>query len=174
MGMQRIFKFTARMSEWGGIGSSACILLIITLILVEILVRSVSGRSIFIAEEFSGYLLCWFAFMGMAYTLKTDGHIRVNLLLSRFSARKKTLLEIFSGLVGLGAFLFLTVYLALLFYDSLVTGVRSMHVSETPLFIPQIMPVLGSALMVLQFVAFLGQKVADLSVKKKDEELTRG
>jgi TRAP-type C4-dicarboxylate transport system permease small subunit len=170
--MQRVFNFIARMSDWGGIGSSACILLIITLILVEILVRSVSGRSIFIAEEFSGYLLCWFAFMGMSYTLKADGHIRVNLLISRVSARKKALLEILSGLVGLGAFLFLTAYLALLFYNSLVTGVRSMHVSEMPLFIPQIIPVLGSALMVLQFVAFLGQKVADLSVK--DEELTRG
>lgn len=172
--MQRIFKFIDKMSGWGGVGSSVCILIIITLILVEILVRTVSGRSTFVTEEYSGYLLCWFAFLGMSYTLKTDGHIRVNLLLSRVSARKKAMLEIFGGLIGLGTFLFLTVYLANLFYDSLTMGVRSMHVSETPLFIPQSMPVLGSALMVLQFISFLGEKIANLSVKRKDEVITHG
>ena len=84
------------------------------------------------------------------------------------------MLEIFGGLIGLGVFLFLTVYLANLFYDSLAMGVRSMHVSETPLFIPQIMPDLGNALMVLQFISLLGEKIADLSVKRKDEVITHG
>jgi len=129
------------------------------MILVEIAVRSFSGQSTFITEEYSGYLLCWFAFLGMAYTLKTDGHIRVTMLLSRLGPRRKALLEIFSGLVGLGVFVYLTVYLGMLFLDSVSTGVRSMHVSQTPLFIPQIVPVLGSALMAVQFVSFVASRL---------------
>ena len=159
---------------WGGIGASGCILLIFALILVEIFVRALTGSSTFITEEYSGYLLSWFAFLGMAYTLKSDGHIRVNILLSKLGTTKKTLLEVFACLVGCAGFLFLTVYLAALFYDSLAMGVKSMHVSQTPLFIPQCIPVLGSAIMVLQFVSLLGEKLKELSGKRKREEISHG
>jgi TRAP-type C4-dicarboxylate transport system permease small subunit len=160
--MSKLFAFTDKLSSFGGACSSLCILLIVIMILVEIAVRSVSGQSTFITEEYSGYLLCWFAFLGMAYTLKTDGHIRVTMLLSRLGPRKKALMEILSGMVGFGVFGYLTAYLGMLFLDSVNTGVRSMHVSQTPLFIPQIIPVLGSALMAVQFVSFVASRFKEL------------
>jgi TRAP-type C4-dicarboxylate transport system permease small subunit len=161
--MSKIFTFIDKTSNFGGACSSLCILVIVLMILLEIAVRSFSGQSTFITEEYSGYLLCWFAFLGLAYTLKTDGHIRVTMLLGRLGPRKKALMEILSGIVGLGVFVYLTTYLGMLFFDSVSTGVRSMHVSQTPLFIPQIVPVLGSALMAVQFVSFVASRWKDVS-----------
>ncbi len=172
--MQKIFKMIDKMTMWSGIGASVCILLIFALILVEILVRTLTGRSTFITEEYCGYLLSWFAFLGMAYTLKSDGHIRVNILLSRLRATKRALLEILACLFGGAGFLFLTVYLATLFYDSLAMGVKSMHVSKTSLFIPQFIPVVGSAIMVLQFVSLLGKKLNDFSAARQREKNCHG
>ncbi len=172
--MQKIFKMIDKISDWAGIGASGCILIVFALILVEIFLRDLTGRSTFITEEYSGYLLSWFAFLGMSYTLKSDGHIRVNILLSRLGRSQKAILEIIACLVGGAGFLFLTIYLAALFYDSLTMGVKSMHVSKTALFIPQFMPVLGSAIMVLQFVSLLDKKVRDLSGKGEREELSHG
>jgi TRAP-type C4-dicarboxylate transport system permease small subunit len=150
------------------------VLAIIVLILAEILVRTFAGRSTFITEEYAGYLLCWFAFLGMAYTLRADGHIRVNIILSRLGAKRRALFEVFGALVGMAAFGYLTVFLFMLFYDSAVTGVKSMHFSETPLFIPQLVAVLGSALMVLEFVALVVEKLGTLRRTKKDGALKDG
>ena len=166
--MKIFFRVVDRLSSWAGGCSAVCVLTIIALILAEILVRTIAGRSTFITEEYAGYLLSWFAFLGMAYTLKADGHIRVNILLSKLGTTKKTVLEIFAALVGLATFAFLTFFLFSLFYDSLLTGVKSMHISETPLFIPQIITVLGSFLMVLQLVSLFGEKLKDLIQAKKE------
>lgn len=99
----------------------------------------------------------------MAYTLKVDGHIRVSILLSKVNSTKRQILEIFSGVVGLIVFTYLTVYMSILFFDSLTTGVRSMHISNTPLFIPQFVPVIGCFFMVLQFISLLEKGLRTLT-----------
>jgi TRAP-type C4-dicarboxylate transport system permease small subunit len=172
--MNRFSGAVAKLSEWGGIASALCVLGIIVLILAEILVRTFVGRSTFITEEYAGYLLCWFAFLGMAYTLKADGHIRVNIILSRLGDKGKTVFEVFGALIGMATFGYLTVFVFMLFYDSAVTGVRSMHFSETPLFVPQVVAVLGSALMVLQFGSLIGEKLGTLRRAEKDGALKNG
>ena len=166
--MKMFFRMVERLSSWAGGCSAICILIIIALILVDILARTIVGRSTFITEEYGGYLLSWFAFLGMAYTLKADGHIRVSLLLSKLGTTQRSVLEIFAAFVGTATFMYLTSFLFLLSYDSLVTGVRSMHFSETPLFIPQFITVLGSFIMVLQLIALLGEKLKDLIQGKKE------
>ena len=156
--MRFFLKAIDKASDIGRMGASVCILIIIVLILVEIFMRTFSGQSTFITEEYSGYLLSWFAYMGMAYTLKSDGHIRVTMLLSKIGARKKAVLEILAGIIGMVTFAYITFHLALVMSDSMTSGVRSMHISETPLFIPQIIPAVGSALMTLQFLPYLADR----------------
>jgi TRAP-type C4-dicarboxylate transport system permease small subunit len=153
--VKKLLKIIDKVCIWGGMASGICILIITALIIIEIAIRAISGQSTFITEEYSAYLLVCFAFLGMAYTLKTDGHIRVSIFLSKVNPTKRQILEIFSGVVGLIVFAYLTVYMSILFFDSLTTGVRSMHVSNTPLFIPQLIPVIGCFFMVLQFISLL-------------------
>jgi len=173
--MRQFLKAINKASDLGSIGASVCILIIIALILVEIFMRTVSGRSTFVTEEFSGYLLSWFAYLGMAYTFKTDGHIRVTMVLSKIGDRKRVTLEILAGVIGMATFAYLTIHLAMVMHDSLTSGVRSMHISETPLFIPQIIPVVGSALMTFQFLPYLVDRWHDfVAAKKKKGEVING
>jgi TRAP-type transport system small permease protein len=160
--LNRLFWGANNLSAWGGVGSALCTVAIVILILAEILMKILVGRSTFITEEYAGYLLCWFAFLGMGYTLKSDGHIRVNILLSRLGTKGKIVFDIFGALIGMATFAYLTIFLFLLFYDSLISGVKSMHFSETPLFVPQSVAVLGSFIMFIQFGALIWDRLGTL------------
>ena len=168
--MKLFLKLIDKASDFGQVCASICVLVIIALILVEILLRAAAGQSTFITEEFSGYLLSWFAYLGMAYTLKLDGHIRVTMLLSKINDRKRAVLEMAAGFIGMLAFAYISFHLFLVMKSSMASGVRSMHISETPLFIPQIVPILGSVLMTLQFLPYLVRCWVDFLTAKKKEE----
>lgn len=165
--LQRIQHIIRKSSRWGWYGASGCILIIVLLIIAEIGVRSLTGSSTFITEEYCGYLLACFAFLGMAETLRTDGHIRVTIIISRLGEKMRALFEVFGNTLGCGIFFYMSVYLGLMLYSSWNMGVRSMHVSQTPLFIPQIVPVVGSVIMALQFFIQLLDSIFQLFERKK-------
>ena len=53
------------------------------MLLVEVLTRYILRSPLSIAEEMGGYLLVSITFMGLAYTWKEKGHVRVTLIFSR-------------------------------------------------------------------------------------------
>jgi TRAP-type mannitol/chloroaromatic compound transport system permease small subunit len=148
-----------RLSTLGGVFSSACVIAITVLILGETLARAAVGRSIFIAEEYSAYLMANFVMLGLAYTLKMRGHIRVNLLLSRLAGRPRAVLEAAACGVGFLIFAMATYFLGLLVADSFSTGEESMNVTKTKVYLPQIGLLLGSFLMTLQMAAEAARQV---------------
>ena len=131
--------------------SAACILLMTALILLETAVRVTMGSSIFIAEEYSAYLMANFVMLGMAFTLKQGGHIKVTLLYSRFGERPRHLLRFLACLLGAFMFGLLTWQLFLLAADNWETKQQSMNITKTLIFIPQSGLVAGGLLMTLQF-----------------------
>jgi TRAP-type C4-dicarboxylate transport system permease small subunit len=151
-----------RLSDLGGWAAAICIPAITLLILGEIGVRAATGRSIFISEEFCGYLMANFVMLGLAHTLRAGGHIRVNLLLNRLGRRPRALLELVACLMGLGVFGGAAYYLGLLVADSFAAGEVSMNVTKTRLFIPQAGLLLGGALMALQMAAQAARQAAVL------------
>lgn len=151
--MRAVIQIIDRISRWGGYFSAVCILLMTLLILVETVVRMVAGSSIFIAEEYSAYLMANFVMLGLAYTLRENGHIKVNLLLSRLRQRAKGAFRLAACLLGLAVFVLLTYQLFLLAVDNFQSGRQSMNITKTPIYIPQAGLVIGSALMALQLLA---------------------
>jgi len=149
----RIFKIIQKLSLFGGIIAGACILLITGLILLEILARSSTGISILIAEEYSAYLLVVFGSMALAYTLKSDGHIRVDLILSKLSSRNKSIVNLICSTIGFIVFVYISFENWRLFFGSWLIKETSMHYSKTLLYLPQFPLFLGSILMALQFLS---------------------
>lgn len=144
-----------RLSAIGGGIASLSILLMAGLILTEIVARAVFGTSTLIAEEYGAYLLVLFGSMALASTLQAEGHIRVDLVLSRLSKRKRLLVDMICSMIGFVVFLFVSYHVGIHFYGSWTSRETSMYSSKTPLWIPQILLVLGCLVMSLQFLGLI-------------------
>ncbi len=169
----RFIRFCDGLSRAGGILSGILIVGALLLILGEILVRTLFHGTLYITEEYSGYLMAALTFFALSFTLKEKAHIRMVFLFSVLKGKPKKILEIYAYLLGALFSAVLTGTTFLFFWDSVVNQSRSMQISETYLAIPQAVLPLGSALLFLQFCAeavrALLSPVTDSSSSKEEK-----
>lgn len=94
-------------------------------------------------------------FCGLAFTLRTGGHIRVSLLASALPEAVSKVVDVLCTLIAIGFSGYISAALCELAWKSFVSGSTSPSVTATPLVIPQGMIALGAMLLTLQFVARL-------------------
>jgi TRAP-type C4-dicarboxylate transport system permease small subunit len=124
-------------------------------------------------DAYAGYFMAAASFLALAGTLTKGDHIRVTLVISRFSGKPRRGFEIFCLLMAViiaGAFAFYSVKMAWWSYkfNDMSTGNDA-----TPLWIPQISMALG---IVVFFIAFVEELVLVMLGKKIDkpaDELAR-
>ena len=63
------------------------IFFLMVMVLVEVLTRYVLQSPLSIADEMGGYLLVSITFVGLAYTWKEKGHVRVELLINKINPK---------------------------------------------------------------------------------------
>jgi TRAP-type C4-dicarboxylate transport system permease small subunit len=146
-------------------GYVACLFL--ALIGVTIILQIV-GRYLnfaFDATEVSGFAMAASTFLGLAYTLRSSAHIRVNLLVSRFGATGKRAAEIWCTGVATLAGLYFTWYAAAMAIESYAFGDVSPGLMAVPIWIPQVPMVLGLAILT---IAFMDELAAVLRGKQPD------
>ena len=146
-------RFCDRLSVACGIASGFLMIVSTLLVLAEIFVRSAFSKTLYITEEYSGYLVAAMTFLALAYTLKDKGHIRMTFLHTMAKGRAKVFVDIFAYSIGFVFCALLTYTAADLFWDSVVTQSRSMQISQTYLAIPQFFMPFGALVMALQFAA---------------------
>ena len=141
----------------GFIGGLAGVLLCAGLVLTaaEILLRSTADRTLFITDEYLGYLMCGLTFCGLGYTLREKGHIRMTLIHGLVKGSGRLWLDVVCLAVGLCFSAGITLFTGLFFWDSVATGSQSMQVSATYLAIPQAFMPLGALVLTLQFCSEL-------------------
>ena len=137
------------------------------LALAEIAARSIFGKTLYIADEYSGYLMAVMTFCGLAYTLRERGHIRMMFVVHVLKGRAKTIYNMVCLAVGFLFCVAFTWFTWDFFWDSVVNESQSMQLSETYLAIPQAFLPLGTGLLALQFMAEFLKGVA---VLRKDTE----
>lgn len=163
--MKAVIRAVNAISGFGGWLAVIMICLALGLALSEILSRSLFNKTLYITEEYSGYLMCTLTFCSLAYTLREQGHIRMVFLLRVLSARRRHFLNLACHGVGLVFGIGLTAFCFIFFWDSVVSGSQSMQVSETYLAIPQAFMPLGAFMLTLQF---LGEVFKDILVIRGD------
>lgn len=173
-------RFLDGLSGAGGWLAGILMVLALLLVIGEIVVRSFFSGTLYITDEYSGYLMAMLTFTGLAYTLRERGHIRMMFLPHVLKGRAHIIFNMACFVVG---FLFcaaLTSYTWDFFWDSVVNESRSMQISETYLAIPQAFLPLGSALMTLQFlaeflkgVALLRQETEGIRILEEADDLGR-
>jgi TRAP-type C4-dicarboxylate transport system permease small subunit len=163
--VKAVIRAVNAFSGFGGWLAVIMICLALGLALSEILARSLFNKTLYITEEYSGYLMCTLTFCSLAYTLRERGHIRMVFLLRALPARGRHFLNLACHGVGLVFGIGFTAFCSLFFWDSVVSGSQSMQVSETYLAIPQAFMPLGALMLTLQF---LGEVFKDILIIRGD------
>ncbi|MEZ5881330.1 MAG: TRAP transporter small permease [Nitratireductor sp.] len=134
-------------------GVLACLsLLSIAVIVIAQIIGRLFDLLIPSADDFAGYALQASTFLGLAYTFRAGGHIRVSIftnLIEPVKRRQVELLVLAMGAVLMGYFTWYS-------YDMVITSYRFRTVSSgliaTPLWIPQACILLGSLMMTVSMI----------------------
>lgn len=151
--MKSLIRLIDSLSRTGAVLAGAMLCVALVLFVIEIIVRTFFGSTLYVTDEYSGYLMAGATFCALAYTLADRGHIRMTFLHKILTGARRTQLEIACCVVGFAVGALLTYVTGRAFWDSVVTGSQSMQTSETYLAIPQFFLPFGSLLFTLQFFA---------------------
>ena len=105
-----------------------------------------------VTDEISGYMLALAATWGFAYALRTDAHVRIDVLFPYMGRRLRAAVDFVSLLLMAVFAAVISWKIWALVLDSLETGIRSSTYLLTPLYIPQGILGVGFSLLVLAAV----------------------
>ncbi len=150
--LNRLYQIAGAISA--GLIMAIC-LLVSAQVLLNIIGRMFPGvlpSTIPSYADFAGFMLAASTFLAMSYTLRSGGHIRVNLIVQRLPEKAATLAEGAVLLVGIAFTGFATWFAGALVAESLHFGDRSNGIIPVPLWIPQSVMTLGLAFLVVALI----------------------
>jgi TRAP-type C4-dicarboxylate transport system permease small subunit len=158
--VDRLSNFFAHVAMWG-------VLALMLLVVVDVFMRAVANRSTLITEEMGGYLLVLIAYLGMAETLKQGRHISVDLISRRLPGKVRAWLDMGLSLMGLMALIVVIWRSVVMVYGSYAGNVIIPGIFLTPVYLPQILVVIGLAALALQCIVSLCSKINTLHTHTK-------
>jgi TRAP-type C4-dicarboxylate transport system permease small subunit len=162
--IQRIIALLTNLGLWI---SGVAVLFMVFLITLEVAGRKLFGFSTLVADEFSGYLLVVTTFMGGAYTLKTKGFTRMETIYNRFKGGSRWLIDLAFNVVSLLLLIIVGYWLWVHILSSYRSGLTSISIFQTPLYIPQLFMGIGVTLLVFQVVL----EIAGLFLARKTNHI---
>ena len=166
--LKKVVHFIETISEWTGKSFSFFIFVLAVIVCYEIVARYIFSRPTLWCHELSAMLFGTFAVIGGAYTLKSGGHVSMDLVLLNLPVRARALVEILASSI---AFAFLGV---LLWKggQSALNSVKTLEHAST-LWAPPIWPFklmlpLGAFLFLLQLFAKLIRDVLTFFTGQED------
>ena len=176
---KKLITIIDKFSVFSGALSGIMICSAFALIIAEIIMRTIFNSTLYVAEEYSGYLMCCLTFMALGVTLREKGHIRMTFLHNILKTPQHILvLDMVCYVIGFVFSIGVTYFTGMLFWDSVVSSSRSMQISETYLAIPQFFMPFGFSILSLQFVAeflkdHMALKTGKIKVIEEDKSLGR-
>lgn len=131
---------------------AACFMVLIALLTLSQIVGRLFHILVPDAGVFAGFCMAASSFLALAYTLRTGGHIRVSLLISRLPERWHRVAEAWCLLfaaVAMGFFAWFTVDMTIQSYEF---NELSQGMLGIPVWIPQLGMVVGVILLEVSFI----------------------
>jgi TRAP-type C4-dicarboxylate transport system permease small subunit len=132
------------------------------LITVDVLGRQFIGKSTLIATEVSGYALVAIVFLGLAYTLHTERHIKIDLVTRTLPPRVRQILNLFVLILSISFIIWLTYATSIPVKVNFVqqhTSITSLH---TPMWIPYLFVPIGTGMLAIGLIIELIYKIRNL------------
>lgn len=132
----------------------AAILLILIMLSVsaEVFMRQSLARPIVGVLEITEISLLFITFLGAAWVLKIDKHVKIDLLLNRLNPRAQALLNMITSILCTIGCLIITWYGVRVTWDYFRSGYYFSTPLETPQFVILCVIPIGSFLLVIQFL----------------------
>jgi len=150
--LNKIEKWIDKCSDFGAYLSSVFMIFIVALILFEIFLRTFFKTSTLISDEFSAYFFVVVVMLGLSYTFKENGHIRITLILSRLNKKTEKIFDILTSSIALCLTSFMFYHSLRMVMDTCILDMSADSIAETPLFIPQIAIPVGFFIFSLQII----------------------
>ncbi|MBI4186683.1 MAG: TRAP transporter small permease [Chloroflexi bacterium] len=152
----------AAISKASGHISAWLIFAMMFMVVTEVVTRYVLRSPLMIADELGGYTVVAVTIIGLAYTWRERGHIRIEVLTSRLPIKARNWLRLTTLILA-------TAYVPLLIYASYDLwavsrrlGLKSDSILLTPLQWPRLILLVGSVLLFVVLVTELIQAIKTL------------
>jgi C4-dicarboxylate transporter DctQ subunit len=154
-GVTSIGTFMEILAETG-----ACMLAVVVIWGV-ILTYGFQSSDIF-SVEISEYLLVFISFASIAYVLKENRHVRVEVFIEKLSPRPRLVIDIFTAFLALVFCLIVAWKSAVVAIFNFEKGFRSASLVSFPMWIPYIVISGGCFLLLLQYIVYIRELIGKL------------
>ncbi len=117
---------------------------------VDILMRSAFGTTWKGFFEITEYSLLWMAFLGAAWLMRINGHVRVDLILTRLKPRPQTIINIVSSIICMIVFAIIVWYSVKITLHDYRVGFVLPSLLTPPKWPVEIIIPIGSLLLLIQ------------------------
>jgi TRAP-type C4-dicarboxylate transport system permease small subunit len=151
--MTPLIRFIGKLSDVMAALSAIILGLMAALILLEIFLWNTLEKTTLIADEYSAYGLAAIIFLGAGYCLKEKDHIRITLILILLPQKLNRIISFAATALTTVFMGYLWFYLFLMVRSSFRYHSTSGTLTNTPLWIPQLLMLVGAFCFLLQLFA---------------------
>ena len=171
--MKYFVKIVDKAADVSGYLSGWLVPIMVLLVAFEVFMRYVLHNPPMVADEFSAYMLVALSYIGLAYTWRQGGHVRITLLVSRLPAK----IEAWSRLIGLLLVFVFMVGLTHSCYKMSAYAYKINLRSDTwltiPLFWPQLTVFIGVCLLLLTIFSEIIKTIQSMAAGKNLEGVSK-
>lgn len=132
------------------IGSMVCIFCMIGLLIVDVFFRYFLKKATLISYSMTGYFLVGITYLGLAYTLRQGGHIRVTAVIDCLKPKTKEWWVFFVDCFALFFIIILFIQSTRLVKFSLEVDLKATTFTGEPMWIPQILVPIGLGFFIIE------------------------
>ena len=172
--MLEIWKKFTRLADFlskcGLAVASVFILAMVLIVSADIIVRTFYSGAGLNATEYSGYMMVFVVFAGVAFSFRNGSFIRVEILDNKIPQKFRRMLACILSFIALVYVIILSIYIWKMIILSYTSGARSNDVSQWPLYWPQSIMGIGSIILVLQLMAHFGNLLLNVAGQEEEKE----
>ncbi len=150
--------------------ASILLILMLLFVLIEVVARYFFNQSQMWVIESCEYSLLYITFLGTAWLLRKNGHIKVDLVITRLSPKARVIVDTITAFIGIGISIVITWYGVLVTYDMFQKGITAITALEPPVGILTAVVPVGGFLLLLQFIRSVFNSLEILKGEAKLEE----
>ncbi|UCF83682.1 MAG: TRAP transporter small permease [Desulfobacteraceae bacterium] len=132
---------------------------------LEVILRSFINRPQIWVTEVTECLLLYITFLGTAWLLREEGHVKVDIVLNRLKPQTTAFLGIISSIMGVLVSITLTIYGFNVTWDYFQRGIYTPTALEIPVYLILLIIPIGSLMLFIQFIRRTGKFVAGFIIE---------